>query len=299
MASFPSLPLFTDAFIADTGHLGAMETGAYLMLLMMAWRSPDCRLPDDDARLSRWARVDLRTWKRIKPDVMEFWKLEGGFWAQGRLLKERLSVSKRAEAARENGQRGGRPKSLENNDASYPVGLPSVAQEKAPISISISKGSKINLEPCPKRVRTAYPDQFEDFWKGYPTDANMSKKEAFDVWKRLSADKRLAAIASLSAFRLHCQANPDYRPIHACRYLSKERFEGHVATAQRLEARRFIEQGTPQWDAWQSHLIQERGRGSPSTKGVVNGRSVSGWTFESDWPPNHNPSHNRYQEAAE
>jgi uncharacterized protein YdaU (DUF1376 family) len=285
MATYPSLPLFTDAFIADTGHLGALETGAYLMLLMVAWRTSECRLPDDDAKLSRWARVDLRTWKRIKPEIMGFWTLNDGFWTQGRLTKERLSVSKRAEAARENGLRGGRPKSLETNEPTNPAGSYWVAQEKAPISISISKGSKINLEPCPKRVRTPYPDQFEEFWKGYPTDANMSKKEAFDVWKRLSAEKRTAAIASLGAFRLHCQAQPDYRPIHACRYLSKERFEGHVATAQKLEARRFIEQGTPQWDAWQSHLIAERGRGSPSTKGIVNGRSVSGWTFDAEWPP--------------
>jgi hypothetical protein len=36
MSEFPCLPLFTDAFIADTGHLGAIETGAYLMLLMVA-----------------------------------------------------------------------------------------------------------------------------------------------------------------------------------------------------------------------------------------------------------------------
>ncbi|ACL63205.1 DUF1376 domain-containing protein [Methylobacterium nodulans] len=45
MSAYPSLPLFTDAFIADTGHLSAAETGAYLMLLMVAWRSPGCSLP--------------------------------------------------------------------------------------------------------------------------------------------------------------------------------------------------------------------------------------------------------------
>lgn len=85
MSSFPSLPLFTDAFIADTGHLSAQQTGAYMMLLMMAWRSPECRLPDDDDKLARWARVDRRTWLKIKPAVMEFWTLADGFWAQKRL----------------------------------------------------------------------------------------------------------------------------------------------------------------------------------------------------------------------
>lgn len=132
MSSFPSLPLFTDAFIADTGHLSAQQTGAYMMLLMMAWRSPECRLPDDDDKLARWARVDRRTWLKIKPSVMEFWTLADGFWVQKRLSKERDVVSKRAEVARENGKQGGRPKPLENNNAGNPAGSAWVSQQKAP-----------------------------------------------------------------------------------------------------------------------------------------------------------------------
>lgn len=132
MSAFPSLPLFTDAFIADTGHLSAQETGAYLMLLMVAWRSPDCRLADDDDKLARWARVDRRTWKRLKPTVMEFWTLREGFWTQKRLTQERDIVSKRADAARANGKHGGRPKSLEDNEPNNPTGSRSLTQQKAP-----------------------------------------------------------------------------------------------------------------------------------------------------------------------
>lgn len=132
MSAFPSLPLFTDAFIADTGHLSAQETGAFLMLLMMAWRSPDCQLPDDDDRLARWARVDRRTWARIKPIVMEFWTLANGTWTQKRLSKERDHVSKRAEVARENGQQGGRPKPLKMHNVDNPMGSSRVSKQKAP-----------------------------------------------------------------------------------------------------------------------------------------------------------------------
>lgn len=132
MSAFPSLPLFTDAFIADTGHLNAQQTGAYLMLLMVAWRTAECRLPDDDDKLARWARVDRRTWNRVKPAVMEFWTLRDGFWTQKRLTQERDIVSKRADAARLNGKHGGRPKSLENNDPDNPTGSDSLTQRKAP-----------------------------------------------------------------------------------------------------------------------------------------------------------------------
>ena len=53
MAQFPVLPLWTDAYLGDTTHLTTIEHGAYMLLLMVSWRSPDCRLPDDDAMLAR------------------------------------------------------------------------------------------------------------------------------------------------------------------------------------------------------------------------------------------------------
>lgn len=90
MAEFPALPLFTDAFIADTIHLNAQQTGAYLMLLMAAWRSPDCKLPDDDKFLARAARMSGQAWAKNKDMIMSFWsKDETQKWYQRRLTDER------------------------------------------------------------------------------------------------------------------------------------------------------------------------------------------------------------------
>lgn len=141
MSQFPHLPLFTDAFIADTGHLSAAETGAYLMLLMMAWRLPGCRLPDDDTKLARWARVDPRAWARMKPVVMEFWTLSEGGWAQSRLTKEHDRACARAESARQNGKHGGRPKPLESQDVANPAGSARATQAKASKPIPRDKSS--------------------------------------------------------------------------------------------------------------------------------------------------------------
>jgi len=87
-------------------------------------------------------------------------------------------------------------------------------------------------EARPKPVRTpksrkAYPDDFETFWKAYPTDPNQSKAEALTAWQRLGDDDRQQAIASVPGFLAFCAKDPTYRPIHACRYLTKRRFEGH------------------------------------------------------------------------
>jgi uncharacterized protein YdaU (DUF1376 family) len=85
MAEFPALPLWTDAFLSDTMHLDATETGAYLLLLMIAWRRPNNDLPDDDVQLRRFARCTPAQWLRVKPRVMAFWTLHGNSYRQKKL----------------------------------------------------------------------------------------------------------------------------------------------------------------------------------------------------------------------
>ncbi len=174
------LPLFTDAFLADTGHLSAQETGSYLLLLMVAWRTDGCRLPDDDIWLSRCARVSGKTWARIKPNVMAFWVLADGFWTQKRLTKEHFSASKRAEVARSNGERGGRPKSLEMREVQNPAGLPEGTQRKATISIS-------NITPVvPLRERQETAELFDAFKAAYPKrDGGQDWQKARERFARL------------------------------------------------------------------------------------------------------------------
>lgn len=104
MAEFPSLPLWTDAFLGDTIHLNAEETGAYLMLLIVMWRTSDCALPDDDVKLARWARCSPRQWARIKPTILEFMTLTSAGWEQKRLKDERRYVEDKRTKAAENGR---------------------------------------------------------------------------------------------------------------------------------------------------------------------------------------------------
>lgn len=91
MADFPCLPLWTDAYLADTQHLTTEEHGAYLLLLIQAWRTPSCALPDDDEMLARYAALSRAKWKAAKPIVMAFWAHDRKrkIWVQKRLRNER------------------------------------------------------------------------------------------------------------------------------------------------------------------------------------------------------------------
>jgi uncharacterized protein YdaU (DUF1376 family) len=90
MAEFPALPIFTDAYLGDTRHLTTAQHGAYFLLLIIAWRTNDCSLPDDDTFLSRCVGMEKRTWLSNKDIIMAFWfKNTSGRWQQKRLLDER------------------------------------------------------------------------------------------------------------------------------------------------------------------------------------------------------------------
>jgi len=72
-------------------------------------------------------------------------------------------------------------------------------------------------------------DDFEAFWKAYPTDPLMSKKKAREQWQRLGAGDRAAAIRTVPAFRDLCAARVNYRALHAWRFLAERRFDGFAA----------------------------------------------------------------------
>jgi uncharacterized protein YdaU (DUF1376 family) len=104
MAEFPALPLWTDAYLGDTTHLNALQHGAYLLLLMTAWRSSSCSLPDDDKLLGRYARCSAAQWRALRPVLVEFFTVENGRWTQGRLTDEFQAAVDRREKAAANGR---------------------------------------------------------------------------------------------------------------------------------------------------------------------------------------------------
>lgn len=112
--STPAIPLFGDAYLADTRHLSLEEHGAYLQLLMIAWRIEGCCLPDDDARLSRMLSVTPGKWKKLKPAVMAFWECSEGQWRQRRLTKERAFVEEKSATNRASAEARWKAKPLEN-----------------------------------------------------------------------------------------------------------------------------------------------------------------------------------------
>jgi len=117
MAEHPYMPLWTDAYLADTTDLSAEEHGVYLLLLMAAWRTPGCALPDDDNRLARMARVGLKKWRKLRPVMERFFTVEDGLWTQKRLLREREWVENDRAQKRKAGKASAQKRQQESKNS--------------------------------------------------------------------------------------------------------------------------------------------------------------------------------------
>jgi len=92
MAEYSALPLFTDSWVADTAHLARAERGLYLDLLVLMWRSPDCRVPRDMDWIGRKLRVSEDEKIMLESLLSEFCQTDGNFYFQKRLKKEFMFV---------------------------------------------------------------------------------------------------------------------------------------------------------------------------------------------------------------
>ncbi|QPF87007.1 DUF1376 domain-containing protein [Bradyrhizobium genosp. L] len=64
------MPLYIADYLKKTTHLGALESGAYLHLIMDYWQNDG--LPSDDRQLARIARLTDREWRKLKSTLQAF-----------------------------------------------------------------------------------------------------------------------------------------------------------------------------------------------------------------------------------
>lgn len=189
MSAPPYMPLYVGDYLADTTHLTQAETGAYLLLLMAAWRSGG-RLPHDDAKLARFSRSTGPQWKRIKANVLAFFTIEDGFIFQRRLRAELAKYEATLSQKREAGRAGGISKSLKSKRAEVAAATVPPWQPEPDKEQEIER-EEANASLSPSGDEPAVEDQFETAWKAYPhVRGRSSKPKAKAVWPRLLKAER-------------------------------------------------------------------------------------------------------------
>jgi uncharacterized protein YdaU (DUF1376 family) len=145
--SRPWMPLYIADYLADTAHLNAAQSGAYLHLIMHYWTSG--KLPDDDRALARIARMTATEWKRDRAIIQAFFR-DG--WKHKRIEAERQRVDEVSETYASRARHAANKrwsKDANGNASSIPQALLQHA-EPQPHS-SVPKGTGATAPPDPKK----------------------------------------------------------------------------------------------------------------------------------------------------
>lgn len=200
MAEFPGFTIWTDAYLADTGHLTTLEHGAYFLLLLAMWRAGGY-LPNDDVKLARFCRATPGDWKKIRAHLLEFFTEDGDKITQGRLLDELEKARERSRKASDNARSkyrktkevkpaDAKPKRSQTPARDHAEPLQNDSQTDASISISISTEEKKETS-FPKKG-TRIPEDFEPDLDAAVADglrperALMEAAKFKDYWKAKS-----------------------------------------------------------------------------------------------------------------
>lgn len=169
----PWMPLYVADYLADTAHLGALESGAYLHLIMHYWLTGG--LPDDARELARIAKVSSHNWKKLSPVIQKFF-FDG--WRHKRVDEEMLKAGNISEK-----RRAAANTRYEKTDAKAPalavqLDTPSQSQsqsqrEEVKKESSLRSADLLGDVPVSRETKTGsesdWPvDAFEQFWKKYP-----------------------------------------------------------------------------------------------------------------------------------
>jgi uncharacterized protein YdaU (DUF1376 family) len=97
------MPLYISDYLVDTMSLSTEQHGAYLLLLMAAWKA-DAKLPNDPAQLSQIARLTLQQWSRHDPVLRAFFFITPEYWIHNRVRIEldtaKANVEKKSAAGK-------------------------------------------------------------------------------------------------------------------------------------------------------------------------------------------------------
>ena len=154
MAKFPHLPLWTDAYMADTLHLTHEEHGLYLMLLMTIWRSPDCKIPNDFEWVKRRLRATDDQMENLVRNLLdEFFTTTGNHITQKRLKEEYEYVKKKAKKNSVSAKsRWQKEKVVCERNAPTPIPIPSIRDTNVSLSLKADNLFEQWYETWPRKV---------------------------------------------------------------------------------------------------------------------------------------------------
>ena len=108
------MPLYVTDYLGDTMHLSTEQHGAYLLLIMAAWKNGGS-LPNDDRVLRRITRMEEKAWKESSIELKSFFFEQNGSIRHNRIETELKRAKRMTEQRAEAGKASAIKRSKQRN----------------------------------------------------------------------------------------------------------------------------------------------------------------------------------------
>ncbi len=171
-------------WVLHTSHLTPEEEGIYLRLLNHFYDTEQAISEEIQSVIRRLRLTEYE--EKVTAILEEFFRLERGVWTHKRCEKEIFAFHAKADANKENGRKGGRPKVSKHKHT--PKEKPKITQSviSGNPNITLTKNHKpltTNQEPSTPKVDNV---RFDEFYSAYPRKA--AKAQALKAWQKLKPD---------------------------------------------------------------------------------------------------------------
>jgi uncharacterized protein YdaU (DUF1376 family) len=219
MVKIHTIPLHIGDLLGGTSGMDGTEFGAYTLLFIACYQAADHKLPSDEERLSRIARVTPKVWRRIRGAVLKKFKTQDDALTHHRVQKEVEKIARMATKNKDN--------SLKRWKSEIPLDKPKAteAPKKAGQPSLFERGENQKPETTSQKPSDKYNNPHaEDFWKGWPSDRRAEKPKFYAAWK--DAVRKIPAAQLIECGKRYLetkQAKEGYAPYPA-RWLKYERW---------------------------------------------------------------------------
>lgn len=172
MAQFPALDIWTDSWLADTGHLPRVDRDIYFHLMILMWRTPGCRVPNDPDWVVRRLKITENEIPALNSVIAEFCNSDGNWLKQKRLTKEYKLALNRSKKATDNAKsRWDKEKETSGRNATQHSGrnastattpdTVTVEESKAPLAPQGGVGNEKGFRHGRRKQRYSNRDSFQ------------------------------------------------------------------------------------------------------------------------------------------
>jgi uncharacterized protein YdaU (DUF1376 family) len=287
------MPWYIADYLADTAHLRAAQSGAYLHLIMHYWQRGG--VPSDNAQLAAIARMTDSEWKKARPIIEPFFQMPG--WKHKRVEEELTKSQAKYDARAAAGKKGGEAKAEakqkpSNATANDDAGLNQpLSQPLAPSKPELKKGESDSPSKNLKLVGVAEEVAVLIDETYHPSDRAVEYAYSLGMKKAdLEAEHRKFVNMSVAAraksynpdmsFKVWCdrwldfkrKKDPDWKPAPE-----------PVAAPQ--EPYVLVVQGTTEAACWDAYTRERGLRWLFFSKHIVNGAEVIAARCKTLFPP--------------